>query len=206
MQHKNAKPRRTPLPPHPLPSRPDILLQLPNRILQRRPRIVHLVHNQHVLPQQILHLAQTGQIEPLGPGHFCAGGFNDLIIINGRGRGGRVGGSGREGFVEGETNGLDGYVGGAGPFEEGAEDAGGDVAAAADGDHEVWVEGGEGGGGGGLAEFVDLSGLVSFFWFGFSFLGVWVEEGRNPANIAGRFWELYGQRRGEWEFEMRCGW
>ena len=32
------------------------------------------------------------------------------------------------------------------------------------------------------------------------------EEVRNPANIAGRFWELYGQRRGEWEFEMRCGW
>ena len=32
------------------------------------------------------------------------------------------------------------------------------------------------------------------------------EEVRNPANIAGRFWELYGQGRGKWEFEMRCGW
>lgn len=46
---------------------------------------------------------------------------------------------------------MDGYVGAAaGALEEGAEDAGGDVAAAADGDHEVWLEGGEDGWGGGL--------------------------------------------------------
>ena len=69
-----------------------------------------------------------------------------------------MGGFCGEGFVEGKADGLDGYVGAgaAGPFEEGAEDAGGDVAAAADGDHEVWLEGGEDVRSGGLAEFVDL--------------------------------------------------
>ena len=32
------------------------------------------------------------------------------------------------------------------------------------------------------------------------------EEVNNPANIATKFWELYGQERGRWGFEMRCGW
>lgn len=32
------------------------------------------------------------------------------------------------------------------------------------------------------------------------------EEVRNPTNIAGKFWELYQQKKGGWEFEMRCGW
>ena len=65
---------------------------------------------------------------------------------------------------------MDGDVGAAGAFEEGAEDAGGDVAAAADGDHEVGLEGGEDLGGGGLTQFVDLGGgalaLYIFFEFG----------------------------------------
>ena len=135
MQHKNRKPRLFPTPPQPLPRGLHILLQLLNRILQRRPCIVHLVHNQHILPHQIAQL-QTREIEPLRPGDFGAG------LLDGVGSG--------EGFVEGETDGLDGDVGAAGAFEEGAEDAGGDVAAAADGDHEVWLEGGEDVRGGGL--------------------------------------------------------
>ena len=45
---------------------------------------------------------------------------------------------------------MDGDVGAAGAFEEGAEDSSGDVAAAADGDHQVGLEGGEDVGGGGL--------------------------------------------------------
>ena len=32
------------------------------------------------------------------------------------------------------------------------------------------------------------------------------EKVRNPANIASIFWELYEQRKGNWMFEMRCGW
>ena len=32
------------------------------------------------------------------------------------------------------------------------------------------------------------------------------EEVRNPENIAAIFWELYQQKKGSWEFEMKCGW
>lgn len=45
---------------------------------------------------------------------------------------------------------MDGDVGAAGAFEEGAEDSSRDVAAATDGDHKVGLEGGEDVRGGGL--------------------------------------------------------
>ena len=32
------------------------------------------------------------------------------------------------------------------------------------------------------------------------------EQVNNPANIATKFWELYQQKKGSWEFEMKCGW
>ena len=32
------------------------------------------------------------------------------------------------------------------------------------------------------------------------------EKVGNPPNIASIFWELYEQKKGNWEFEMRCGW
>lgn len=32
------------------------------------------------------------------------------------------------------------------------------------------------------------------------------EEVNNPENIATRFWALYEQTKGSWEFEMKCGW
>lgn len=32
------------------------------------------------------------------------------------------------------------------------------------------------------------------------------EEVNNPPNIATKFWELYEQKKGSWEFEMKCGW
>ena len=32
------------------------------------------------------------------------------------------------------------------------------------------------------------------------------EPVNNPANIATKFWELYEQKKGNWEFEMKCGW
>lgn len=28
----------------------------------------------------------------------------------------------------------------------------------------------------------------------------------NPPNVASKFWELYEQKRGSWEFEVRFGW
>ncbi len=32
------------------------------------------------------------------------------------------------------------------------------------------------------------------------------EKVNNPPNIATKFWELYEQKKGSWEFEMKCGW
>ena len=32
------------------------------------------------------------------------------------------------------------------------------------------------------------------------------EEVNNPGNIATKFWELYEQEKGNWEFEKKCGW
>lgn len=32
------------------------------------------------------------------------------------------------------------------------------------------------------------------------------EEVNNPPNIATKFWDLYEQKRGSWDFEMKCGW
>jgi hypothetical protein len=78
-------------------------------------------------------------------GDFCAGGFDFRV------------GAGAELFVEGETDGLDGDVGRAGLLEEGPgvvlswcvgnavglrvpENARGDIASTADGDHEVGLE------------------------------------------------------------------
>ena len=32
------------------------------------------------------------------------------------------------------------------------------------------------------------------------------EKVNNPLNIATKFWELYEQKKGSWQFEMKCGW
>ena len=32
------------------------------------------------------------------------------------------------------------------------------------------------------------------------------EKVNNPPNIASKFWDLYEQKKGSWEFEMKCGW
>ena len=32
------------------------------------------------------------------------------------------------------------------------------------------------------------------------------EPVNNPSNIATKFWELYEQKKGSWEFEKKCGW
>lgn len=32
------------------------------------------------------------------------------------------------------------------------------------------------------------------------------EKVNNPPNIASKFWQLYEQEKGSWEFEVKCGW
>jgi len=32
------------------------------------------------------------------------------------------------------------------------------------------------------------------------------EEVNNPENIATKFWTLYEQKKGSWDYEMKCGW
>lgn len=95
----------------------DVLLELLHSVLERRPGVVDLVNNQDVAAEEVS-LGQRAEVQPL-----CAG---DL------GAGSLLGGVGREGLVEGKTDGLDGDVVRAGALEEGAEDAGGDVATTAD--------------------------------------------------------------------------
>lgn len=45
-----------------LASQLDVFLQLPDRILQRRARIIHLIHNEDSFPDEILHLPQRGEV------------------------------------------------------------------------------------------------------------------------------------------------
>ena len=63
VQHKYAEPRLGPTSHVPSCSL-DILLQLPDRILQRGSRVVHLVHNEYVFADEIRHF-ERGQIQPL---------------------------------------------------------------------------------------------------------------------------------------------
>lgn len=119
--------------PQPLSRGLDILLKLLNGILKRRPGIIHLIHDQYPLPDQVRHLSQTRQVQPLCPRHLCSW----LLNIS-RCRGSRC--SRRQLLVERQPDGLDGDVGGSGALEEGAQHARGHVATTADGDHELWVE------------------------------------------------------------------
>lgn len=128
MKHKNAKLRLRRISPNLLPRNFNILLQLLNRILQRRPRIIHLIHDQHALAHQIRHLAQRRKVQPLRPGDLGARRL-DLVVA--------------KRLVQGEPDGLDGDVGTAGLLEEGSQNSRGHVAAAADGDHELRLEVGQ---------------------------------------------------------------
>lgn len=126
MEDKDAKLSLGQLTTHLLTGSFDILLELADSVLEGSAGIVDLVDNEDALTNEVLHLAESGEIEPLGAGDLCAG---DLDL-----------GVAAELFVEAEADGLDGDVGGTGLLEERAEDAGGDVAAAADGDDEVGLE------------------------------------------------------------------
>jgi hypothetical protein len=107
MQHENAKIRLLALSSQFLHRCLNVLFEFPDRVLERRARVVDFVDNEHVFADQVGHF-EGGQVEPLRAGYFCAGGFDVGV------------GGGVEGFVEGEADGLDGDVGSAGLFEEGA--------------------------------------------------------------------------------------
>ena len=145
MKHKNAKLRL--LPAKLGPRRLDVLLQLLDRVLERRARVVHLVDDQDPLAHQAAHLAQRAEVQPLRARHSLAGLLDVGVGVV------RVGG---ELLVERQADRLDRDVGAAGALEERPQDPRGHVAAAADGDDQLRVERLEELGGGLLAEFVDL--------------------------------------------------
>ena len=124
-----------------LPGGLNVLLQLLDGVLEGGAGVIDLVDDEDLLAYEVLHLAEAGQVEPLGAGDLLPRLLDDAVA---------------EGLVEREADGLDGDVGAAGLLEEGAQDAGGHVAPAADGDHEVGLEVVEDVGGGLLAELVDL--------------------------------------------------
>lgn len=133
----------------PLPGGLDVLLELLNGVLEGGPGVVDLVNDEDALADEVLHLAEGAEVQPLGAGDLGAGDLGDA-------RGGVAAVGIGQGLVEGEADGLDGDVGASWLLEEGAEDASGDVAAAADGDDEVRLEVVQDGRGGLLAQLVDL--------------------------------------------------
>lgn len=122
----------------------DILLQLLDGVLEGGAGVVDLIDNQDALADQVGHLAQSGQVEPLGARDLGAGGLDIGIRL------------GAQGLVQREADGLDGDVGAAGLLEERAQDARGHVAAAADGNHQLRLEVGQDLGRGLLAQLVHL--------------------------------------------------
>lgn len=147
MQHKDAELGLgvLALEPELLPGGLDVLLQLLDGVLEGGAGVVDLVDDEDLLAYEVLHLAEAGQVEPLGAGDLLPGLLDDAV-------------GAAEGLVERQADGLDGDVGAARLFEEGPQDARGHVAPAADGDHEVGLEVVEDVGGGLLAELVDLEG------------------------------------------------
>lgn len=129
----------------------DVLLQLLDSVLEGSAGVIDLVDNQDALADKVLHLADSGQVKPLRASDLCARDLGDA-------RGRVAAESLRKALVQRETDGLDGDVGVAGLLQEGTEDTGGNVAAAADCDDELGLEGLEDLDGGLLAEVVHLEG------------------------------------------------
>ncbi len=106
----------------------DILLQLLDGVLEGGTGIINLIDNEDTLANQVGHLAQGSQIEPLGTGDPGTGGLNLKII------------GVAELLVQRQTDSLDGDVGGSRLLEERTQDTGRDVATTADGDDELGLE------------------------------------------------------------------
>lgn len=143
----------------------DVLLQLLDGVLERRAGVVDLVDNEDALADQVAHLAEGAEVEPLGARDLGSRLLDHLVVAGG------------EALVEGEADGLDGDVGAAGLLEERAEDARGDVATTADGDHELGLDG--------------LEKLGSSFLAKLVYLLLWVVSGfsvlRNHVCYLGRY-------------------
>jgi hypothetical protein len=126
----------------------DILLQLLDGVLEGSPGVVDLVHDQNVLADQVGHL-ETAKVQPLCPGNLGA----RLLDL----------GVGTERLVQRKANSLDGNVRAAGGLEERSENARGDVATTADGDHEVRLALIENARAGLLAQLVHLWNISALF-------------------------------------------
>lgn len=112
----------------------DILLQFLDGIFQCRPGIIDLIYDQDALADQVLHLAQTRQIQPLCPRDLGT----ELLDIAGSICAGSVGG--RKRFVERQANGLDRDVGRAWLLEEGPQNSSRHISTTTDCNHKLWLE------------------------------------------------------------------
>lgn len=142
MQDKDAKLGLGTISTHLLTGGFDVFLQFADGVFEGGAGVVDLVDDEDAFADEVFHGAEGAEIEPLGARHL---GANLLHFF-----------AAAEGLVEGEADGLDRNVGGPRLFEKGAEDAGRDIAATADGDHELGLEFGEQLAGGALAELMDL--------------------------------------------------
>lgn len=149
MQHKDAE-FGLALDTEFLPGSLNVLLQLLDGVFKGSPGVIDLVDDEDLFADQILHLAQTGQIQPLGPSDNLAGLFNDIV--------------GSQLLVQRKTDGLDGDIGAARFLEEGAQNACGHVTATADCDHELGLEVCEDVLGGLFAEVMHLNGEKAVSW------------------------------------------
>lgn len=129
---------------HALTSNLNVLLELLDGVLEGCSGVVDLINDKDSLSDEVLHLAESGQVEPLCSGDLGAGGL-DFVVA--------------ERFVEGETDGLDGDVGSATLLEERSEDSSRDVTTTADGDQKLGLEVGEELLSGLLAHLVHLEGM-----------------------------------------------
>jgi hypothetical protein len=106
----------------------DVLLELLDGVLKGCSGVVNLVDDEDSLSNEVLHLAESSQVEPLCSGDLGTGGLDFIVAKR---------------LVEGETDSLDGDVGSSALLEERSEDSSRDVATTADGDQELGLEVGE---------------------------------------------------------------
>lgn len=106
----------------------DVLLELADGVLERGAGVVDLVDDEHALADEVGHLAEGREVEPLGAQDLGAGRLDRLV------------GRSRQLLVQRQADRLDRNVGPAGLLEERAQDARRHVTAPADGDHQLGVE------------------------------------------------------------------
>jgi len=138
MQHEHKDPRLLSLASQLLCGLLDILLQLLDGVLQRGARIVDLVDDEDIPPDQI-RVFNRAEVQPLRTRYRVA----RLLLGTGFDAVARG-----ELLVEGKPDRLDGDVGAAGGLQERPEDAGRNVTATADTGTLSAGGRGEGGGGG----------------------------------------------------------